>query len=307
MNIPSLLLILASDIFPIFAIAAIGALLERRLPGSVKILSGITFNALSPCLVFYQLVNSRLSGSEVGRMALYCALLTSVMGMLARLATIPFGLDRRIGSSFLLTIMFSNSGNYALPLISFAFGAEALSHASVYFVTSAILVYTVGVLIAASSTRGFKNAVQGILHVPALYALVAAGATLVFHITLPEAVIRPIGMLNDAALPMMVLILGMQLKRAVAPERPIVVGTAVTLSLVVCPMIGILISMLLNFTGAARDAAITLASMPSAVVTTVLALEFDLDSSLVSSIVLVTTLLSPLTLTLIIAWLRATS
>ena len=46
--------------------------------------------------------------------------------------------------------------------------------------------------------------------------------------------------------------------------------------------------------------------MPAAVVTTVLSLEFDLDSSFVSSVVLVSTLLSPLTLTLMIAWLRST-
>ena len=306
MNVASLLSILASDIFPIFAIATIGFLLERRLPGSVKTLSGITFNALSPCLVFFQLVNSRLSGSEVGRMALFCLLLTGTMGVIARLAAIPLGLDRKMQSSFLLVVMFSNSGNYALPLISFAFGAEALSFASVYFVTSAILVYTIGVLIAASSKKGWRHATTGILRVPALYALAAAGVIVLLHINLPVAVMRPIEMLSEAALPLMVLILGMQLKRVVAPNRPTAVGAAVALTLFVAPVIGITLAMLLALTGAARDAAITLASMPAAVVTTVLALEFDLDSSLVTSVVLVSTLLSPLTLMLLIAWLRAT-
>ena len=45
-------------------------------------------------------------------------------------------------------------------------------------------------------------------------------------------------------------------------------------------------------TGAARQAAIVEASMPAAVVTTVLALEFDLDASLSTSVVTVSTLLS---------------
>jgi hypothetical protein len=227
------------------------------------------------------------------------------MGFLARLAAIPLGLDRKMRSSFLLVVMFSNSGNYALPLISFAFGAEALSYASVYFVVSAILVYTVGVLIAASSKQGTLHALTGTLRVPALYALAAAGGIMLLHITPPAAVMRPVGMLSEAALPMMVLILGMQLKRAIAPHRPIVVGTAVTLSLILAPVAGITFSLLLGLTGAARDAAITLSSMPAAVVTTVLALEFDLDSSFVSSVVLISTLLSPLTLMLIIAWLRS--
>jgi predicted permease len=44
--------------------------------------------------------------------------------------------------------------------------------------------------------------------------------------------------------------------------------------------------------------------MPAAVVTTVLALEFDLDSSLVTGIVFLSTLLSPLTLVLLITYLK---
>jgi len=302
----TLLSILASDILPIFAIAAIGFLLERNVAGSVKTLSAITFNALSPCLVFYQLVTSRLGGPDVGRMALFCLLLTAAMGIAARLAAIPLGLDRRTLSSFLLVGMFSNTGNYALPLILFAFGQEALSYASVYFVTSAILVYTVGVFIAASSRPGLGRALVGVLRVPALYALAAAGIIVVFHVTPPLAVMRPVGMLNDAALPMMLLVLGMQLKRAVAPNRPIIVGVAVVLTLFIAPVIGILLSMLLGLSGPGREAAIILASMPAAVVTTVLALEFDLDSSFVTSVVFVSTVISPVTLALLIAFLKAT-
>jgi predicted permease len=239
-------------------------------------------------------------------MALYCVLLTAAMGIVARLVAIPFALDRQSLSSFLLVVMFSNSGNYALPLISFAFGPEALAHASVYFVTSAILVYTVGVFIAASSRKNLSHALGGILKVPALYALVAAAIVAVGGITPPVSIMRPVGMLSDSALPVMLLILGMQLKRAVAPNRPVMVGAAVVLSLFISPVLGIALASALGLSGIARDAAITIASMPAAVVTTVLALEFDLDSSFVTSVVFFSTLISPLTLMLLIAYLRAT-
>jgi len=76
------------------------------------------------------------------------------------------------------------------------------------------------------------------------------------------------------------------------------------LSLIVSPIIGFGLATLLGFSGAARAAAITLASMPAAVITTVLALEFDLDSSFVTSTVFLSTLLSPLTLVPLIAWLQ---
>jgi malate permease and related proteins len=103
---------------------------------------------------------------------------------------------------------------------------------------------------------------------------------------------------------MMILVLGMQLKRATFPERPAAVLVAVALSLFFAPIIGIMLTRLLGMNGIARDVAIVVSAMPAAVVTTVLALEFDLDSVFVTSVVFVSTLLSPLTLVLLIAYLK---
>jgi hypothetical protein len=299
-----LLSIFANDIVPIFAIAGVGFLLARQFDASVETVSKVSFNALSPCLVFYQLVTSSITGSEFGRMALFCVLLTAAMGLAARLAAVPLRLDRQALSSFLLVVMFSNSGNYALPVVLFAFGREALGHASVYFVTSAILVYTVGVFVAASGAPGTRRALTGVLRVPAIYAVAAAALVMLTGVVLPPAVMRPIGMLSDAALPIMLLVMGMQLERAVMPKQPMAVAIAVALSLAVGPIVGVGLSSLLGFSGPARQAAILLASMPTAVVTTVLALEFDLDPSFATSAVFVSTMLSPFSLVLIIAYLQ---
>jgi malate permease and related proteins len=299
-----LLSIFADDIVPIFAIAGIGFLLARHFDASVKTVSKVSFNALSPCLVFDQLVTSHITGSEFGRMALFCILLTAAMGLAAWLAAIPLRLDRQTFSSFLLVVMFSNSGNYALPVVLFAFGRDALGYASVYFVTSATLVYTVGVLVAASGRRSVRRALMGVARVPAIYAVVAAGVVMLTRAAVPLAVMRPIGMLSDAALPIMLLVMGMQLERAVRPTHPKAVAAAVALSLAVGPIVGLGLSSLLGFSGPARQAAILLASMPAAVVTTVLALEFDLDPSFATSTVFVSTMLSPFSLVLIIAYLQ---
>ena len=55
---------------------------------------------------------------------------------------------------------------------------------------------------------------------------------------------------------------------------------------------------------APKQAAIIEASMPAAVITTVLALEFNLDAGFSTSVVFVTTLLSPVTLVVLIAYLQ---
>src|SRR5438067_5460110 len=296
--------IFASDILPIFIIAGVGFILARRFGASVKTLSTVAFNAMSPCLVLYQLVTAQISGVQSLRVASFCVLLTLAIGSAARLTSMPLRLDRMTLSSFLLVAMFSNSGNYALPVVLFAFGKEALAFASVYFVTSAILIYTAGILVAASGHGSVRLALARLLKVPAVYAVTAAIIVLSTHTTVPLVVMRPIALLSDAAIPIMLLVLGMQLERAVMPKHPMAVGAAVVLSLVVAPLIAFGLSAVLGLTGAARQAAILEASMPAAVITTVLALEFDLDAGFSTSVVFFTTLLSPITLVVLIAYLQ---
>jgi malate permease and related proteins len=296
--------IFANDILPIFIVAAVGFALARFSDTNVKTLSAVSFNALSPCLVFDQLVRSSIGGGVFGRMVIFCILLTTVMGIIAWVAAMPFRLNRQTLTSFLLVVMFSNSGNYALPVVLFAFGREALAYASVYFVASAIVTYTVGVGVAASGRGDVRHVLKGIVRVPALYAVAAAGLVLVTQTIVPVAILRPITLMGDAAIPVMLLILGMQLERAVMPNRPGIVALAVGLSLFVGPIAGIALTMGLGLTGLARQVAIVGASMPAAVITTVLALEFDLDASFATGAVFLSTILSPFTLVVLLAYLQ---
>src|SRR5207249_703754 len=146
------------------------------------------------------------------RSVLMAVLVTATMGLLARVAAIPLGLNRAELSAFLLVSMFSNGGNYGLPVVMFAFGTEALSHGTVYFVTSAILTYTLGVLIAAAGKRSMPRALAGVAKVPAIYGVTAAAFVLLTGLPVPVPLMRPVGLLSDAALPMMILVLGMQLE-----------------------------------------------------------------------------------------------
>ena len=295
--------IFASDILPVFAIAALGFLLARKLQASVKTMAHVSFYALTPCLAFKMLVTSKMTGPEAGRMALMAVLVTAVMGLLARVFAIPLGLNRAELSAFLLVVMFSNGGNYGLPVVMFAFGNEALSNGTVYFVVSAMLTYTVGSFLAAAGKRSVGQAIVGITKVPAIYAVAAAFIVLGTGVSVPVTLMRPVGLLSDAALPMMVLVLGMQLERATIPERPAVVALAVVLSLVAAPFIALGLASLLGLSPSARQAGVVLASMPVAVITTILALEFDVAPAFVTSTVFVSTLLSPLTLTPLLAYL----
>ena len=90
-----LLSIFASDILPIFLIAAIGFVLARVLAANVKTLSHIVFYALVPCFVFNLLVTSRMTSTEFARMALLNVLILASMGVIGRAVSWPLRLTRR--------------------------------------------------------------------------------------------------------------------------------------------------------------------------------------------------------------------
>jgi predicted permease len=299
-----LISIFVSDILPIFLIAGAGFVVARRFKADVKTLSAVVFYALIPCFVFRLLVTSKITGTQLGTMALLAVLVTGMMALLGRIVASRLRLSRPELSAFLLVVMFSNGGNYGLPVVLFALGTEALAHGTVYFVTCSILTYTVGVFLASAGHRSAAQAIAGIRRVPAIYGVVAALVVVASGVSVPVAFMRPIGLLSDAALPLMILVLGMQLERATMPERPSMVFAAAGLSLLGAPIVALGLAWLLGLSGPALQAGVLLAAMPTAVITTILALQFNLSSAFVTSAVFVSTLLSPLTLTPLIAYLK---
>jgi predicted permease len=141
------------------------------------------------------------------------------------------------------------------------------------------------------------------MKMPIIYAAAAALAVKASHIALPLMVARPIALLSGAALPTMMLILGMQLERAKLPRRLGPLAVAIATSLLITPLVALGFCHWLGLGGPARQAAVTLSAMPVAVSTTILALEFDVEPDFVTGAVFVSTILSPFTLAPLIAYL----
>ena len=296
--------ILLSDILPIFVIAGAGFLLARYAAVDVRVLSRVVFYALLPCLAFRLLVTSTASGPNVGRLMLLAVLIMAVMGLVGYVAARALGLDSTSLRAFLMVVMFSNGGNYGLPVVRFAFGPEALTFATIFFLTGSVTTYVASAFFAGNRRGMISGALDKIWRMPSLYGVSLALLVLALGRPVPEALMRPVNLLSESALPVMILVLGMQLERAVWPRRPGIVTLAVGISLLVAPLIAVGLCALLGISGPARQAAVILSSMPVAVITTILALEFDLDPEFVTSAVFISTIASPLTLTPLIAYLR---
>ena len=296
--------VFASDLLPIFVIAGAGFALARWLKASAVTLTHVVFYALLPCFAFRLLISSVATGRQFGLMVALAVLVMLTMAAAGVLLSLALRLSRAESTVFLLVVMFSNGGNYGLPVVSFAFGEEALSYGTVFFLTGSVLTNTVGAFLAAAGRRSLRTAATSVLKMPAIYGMAAAGVVLVTGISMPTPLLRPITMLSDAALPLMILVLGMQLERASTPKRPALVAAAVCVSLLVAPLVALGLTSMFGVTGAARQAIVVLSSMPVAVATTILAVEFDASPDFVTSAVFLSTLLSPITLTPLIAYLR---
>jgi predicted permease len=296
--------VFASDLLPIFIIAGAGFALARWLNASATTLTHVVFYALLPCFAFRLLISTVATGRQFGQMVVLAVLVMIAMAAVGVVMSIALRLSRTDASAFLLVVMFSNGGNYGLPVVSFAFGDEALSYGTVFFLTGSVLTNTVGAFLAAAGRRNIRTSLASVAKIPALYGIAAAFIVLATGANVPTPILRPVTMLSDAALPLMILVLGMQLARAQRPTRPGLVFVAVSVSLLLAPLVALGLTSLMHVTGPAQQAVVVLSSMPVAVLTTVLALEFDTSPEFVTSAVFLSTILSPLTLAPLIAYLR---
>ncbi len=297
--------IFLNNLLPIFLSAGAGYLLSRLTSLNPRPISQAIFYIFSPCLIFTLLTQSELSNGDILQVAAYTVATMACVGALTWALGRAFKLDRRTLAGVMIASLFMNAGNYGLSVVLFAFGEEALRYASLFFVTGAIMAYTFGVIIASMGSVSFGKALANLLKIPGLYAVLLA---LVFMRTgwqVPLLVERTTTLLGDASIPAMLVLLGMQLRTANWSGRRLPIVLATGARLLAGPLFALLLGPAFSLSGTARQATTLEAAMPTAVLTTVIATEYDAAPKLVTSIVFVTTILSPLTLTPLLAFLGA--
>jgi predicted permease len=303
MDLNALLATFANNILPILLLSGAGLLLGRTLSMESRPLGRVVFYVFSPILVFNLLLHVELNSGEILATMGYTFLVCALGGLLALLLGRLLHLERPTLMALILTVAFGNSGNYGLPLVSFAFGPQALAFASLYFVTTSILFNTAGVLIASLGHMDLKTAALGLFRVPAVYGVVLAALLNRFHVVLPTPLARTVDLAASGSIPLMIVLLGLELSRVTWSHSMRPIGLSVALRLIAGPVIGLLLAIPFGFEGAARQANVTETAMPAAVTNTVLAAEYGLDTSLVTAMVFIGTILSPLTLTPLLVYL----
>jgi predicted permease len=288
--------VITQNILPIAIVAAFGFGLQRWLQLDKRVLSSAVFNCLSPCLVFSSLVNSALPYGELVELAAFAAVTILAMGVIAYAVGRALRLERGKLIALMLLVMFVNGGNFGLTLVQLRYGQDGLSRAIVYYTVSTLLVYSLGIMLASSRDSRPQDALVGVVRFPAFYAAIAAVAVYGLGLSIPSPLMTAIELAGSGAIPVMLLVLGMQLADLSGPLDWRLATPALLLRLIVGPIIGVAVAAAIGLQGLARSTAITESSMPPAVMYTILATEFSLDAPLVTAIVVIATLVSPLTI-----------
>jgi predicted permease len=303
MSFPVLASTFANNILPIILLSGAGFALGKLLHIDSRSLGRVVFYVFSPVLIFDLLIQNQLKMSEAAIVIAYAFSFILIMGAITLLLGYFLKLERPALISILITTMFANTGNYGLPLVSFAFGEQALSYAAIYFVTTTCMFYTLGVLLASLGHMNFKEAALGLFKVPTIYAVLLAVIINAWNIQIPTPVTRAIELAAGGSIPLMLILLGVQLTHVEFSSNIRALQLSVLLRLLIAPLAALLFAALFGLQGFTRQGSVTQASMPSMVSATVLATEYDLDAKLVTAVVFISTLLSPLTLTPLLVFL----
>jgi predicted permease len=293
-----LLRLFANNLLPILLVAGSGYFAGKWLNVQARSISRVVFYLFSPCLLFDLLVTSQFEGGDMMRMVgftlasiLAIAAITWVLGRLLHL-------ERKMMAAVLLCTLTINAGNYGLSLNLFAFGEEALAHASLFFVTTAVVTYTLGAAVASMGKASLADSLRDLLKIPVVYVIPLALIFMYLNWKLPLPLSRSVALLGDAAIPGMLLVLGLQLEKIdqrIWDVRALTLATG--MRLLGGLGFGLLLAPVFGLGGMAYNAGVLESAMPTAVLATILATEYDAEPAFVTTAVFTTTLLSPLTLT----------
>ena len=312
----SLLSVFATAILPIVGVGGVGYVLGRWRSIDTAALNTVIVYVLAPALVFHSLATTTLAQSTLLRASVAVIIYHLLaIGVAAGVGRVLKRSQTAIAALMLVTA-FPNSGNYGIPVSNFAFGSTGRATAVIYLSVQGVILYTLGIYIASrGGTNSRLAGIKRVFTVPLVYAVIAAVIARVLQIvpSTDTTAMATVKLVGDAAIPLMLLVVGIRLARTDIGSTLSAVGLGVGLKMVVAPLIGLAIAVMIGFDDPTVARTFVLESaMPSAITPMILVAEFGSGdvagvpiAEFVSAAVFVSTIISIPVLTLVIAILKS--
>lgn len=296
---------------PIFAIILMGYLAAVRRwvsEAGFSAMTGFAFSVAAPALLFA----SGTAGHQGGGGAalaffLGCAVLYAATLMGARGA----GMGLAAGGTLALNVTFGNTVMMGIPLIIAAFGQPGLSVLlAILALHSVVLLGTATVVAEVAQSNGgsplklLRNTVLGVLKNPVVMAVILAIVWSALALPLPRAARTTLEMLGAAAPALSLFCLGGSLAGFAAAGMWRQTAASVSLKLVALPLLVWGFCWLLGLGPLETSVAVVTAALPTGANAFLLARRYSSGADGSGAAVLISTVLSLVTLSALLAFLR---
>ncbi|WP_336338648.1 AEC family transporter [Haloarcula brevis] len=309
--------VIATSILPIFLIISSGFLLSHWQEIDSGPLNTLTLFVLNPGLIVHSITLTELGTDALFRVSLgVCLFVTAVLAASWALGK-ALGKQDSLLYSFLLIATFGNTGALGIPLADFAFGDLGRQTAVLFAAVHGVLVFTVGLAIASNSGAHSRlGSLKRVFRYPLVYAVLLAIAARTADVVpqADSAAMETLGLVGDSAIPVMLVILGIQLSETEYRSALSMTVTPTLFRFLLSPCLGLVIALGLGFQNATvAQVFVLLTAMPVAVAPVIFSVEFASDTSVggvtipeyVSATVFVSTLVSIPVLTIVVTLLQS--
>jgi predicted permease len=289
-------------LLPIFGIFVLGFIGQKKFNLDTKSISTMALYLMSPFLVFRTFYSAEFT---INYFYLFLFTIVLCLSLILVVYIISFFRNYTVTetSGMILASAFMNNGNYGTPVIFLLFGAAGLDYAIILMVGQQLVMCTIGIYFAAKGSpegNGVHTAIKAVCRMPIVYGAIAGTAFQFVNIPLSNSVMEAINLVANAAIPTIMITLGMQLAnislKKIAYRK---LSVSLLLKLAVSPAIAFLLSLALPVGEMVRHIMIIVAAMPTAANTTMYALQFNTEPEFVSSATFISTSLSLITLPII--------
>lgn len=287
-------------LFPVLLIFASGFILQRIFHLDIKPIATLAIYLLLPMLVFDTFYTEPIDGSFFSiflSAVLIMGVLIGLVVLIGRLVHLP----ATTINPLLLATVFPNSGNFGIPVILFAFGHKGLLYAMPMMIIHNVLMSTLGIYFAARGEGGLRVALRTVVIQPQNYAVILGILMARVHWLMPVGVLHSIRYLSQAAIPVVMLVLGMQLATVSLQKIKFGrIGLVLVIRLLISPLIAWTVCIVFQLNPLLTAVIVLLSAMPSAANTTIYAIQFNAQPKFVSSATFLTTTMSIITLSFLL-------
>lgn len=204
-------------------------------------------------------------------------------------------------------LMFGNVGFMGYPVVASIFGHEAVFYAAVLNVVNTFAVFTIGTVLVTGSSEveGSRFQKKVLYSTPMLAAYLTMAIVALEIDNIPAFVSQPLTMLGNITVPGALLIIGSSMShlslRTMLGNRTVYLTTL--FRLVLLPVAVYYLTSLLGFSDFVVNINTLVIAMPVATYGTILCLKYGRDTTVITEVTFITTLLSMFTIPLLVMFL----